>query len=142
MYPPFVSRFGSDAVQLEYDTPLWVGVLLAVGVFVLPFLGELAELAALRTSFHLGVMFRAGVCAAVYRKALRLTTGARKQTDTGAIVSHISADPERIYVAAYLVPNFIYSPLQIMVSLVLLIRVLGMPDFGLVWFFFSFLVDC
>lgn len=54
-----------------------------------------------RCSIGTQVMVRAELTAAIYRKALRLSTRARQTTETGRIVNHMSADVNTIQMFFY-----------------------------------------
>ncbi|XP_047065452.1 ABC transporter C family member 14-like [Lolium rigidum] len=111
----FVRRGGGAAEGLRL-----VAVLLA---------GKAAEtLASHHYEFQghkLGMRVRAALLAAVYRKSLRLSTGARRAHGAGAIVNYMEVDAEEVSSVTYQLHNLWLMPLQIAVALALLYAHLG-----------------
>ncbi len=73
---------------------------------------------------------RSGLTSAFYAKSLRLTPAARAKLTTGAITNMMSIDAQRIGEAVLFLHNLWASPLQIIVSLVLLLRFIGPAALG------------
>ncbi|KAL6841171.1 hypothetical protein ACP4OV_029140 [Aristida adscensionis] len=111
----FVRRGGEPAAGLRL-----VGVLLA---------GKAAEtLASHHYEFQgqkLGMRIHAALLAAVYRKSLRLSTGARRAHGAGAIVNYMEVDAEEVANVTHELHNLWLMPLQIAVALALLYAHLG-----------------
>ncbi|KAM0850578.1 hypothetical protein ACQ4PT_052989 [Festuca glaucescens] len=111
----FVRRGGGAAEGLRL-----VAVLLA---------GKAAEtLASHHYEFQghkLGMRIRAALLAAVYRKSLRLSTGARRAHGAGTIVNYMEVDAEEVSNVTYQLHNLWLMPLQIAVALALLYTHLG-----------------
>lgn len=96
---------------------------------VLLFLTAVVQTIVLSQYFHrmflVGLRMRTALIAAIYRKALRMSNSARKESTVGEIVNLMSVDAQRFMdVTAYI--NMIWSaPLQIILALYLLWEVLG-----------------
>lgn len=75
--------------------------------------------------FLVGLRMRTALIAAIYRKALRMSNTARKESTVGEIVNLMSVDAQRFMdVTAYI--NMIWSaPLQIALALYFLWEILG-----------------
>ncbi|SPT16941.1 unnamed protein product [Triticum aestivum] len=111
----FVRRGGdmTDGLRL-------VGILLA---------GKAAEtLASHHYEFQgqkLGMRIHAALLAVVYRKSLRLSTGARRAHGAGTIVNYMEVDAEEVSNVTHELHNLWLMPLQIAVALALLYTHLG-----------------
>ncbi|TVU00075.1 hypothetical protein EJB05_54519, partial [Eragrostis curvula] len=73
----------------------------------------------------LGMRIHAALLAAVYRKSLRLSTGARRAHGAGAIVNYMEVDAEEVAHVTHELHNLWLMPLQIAVALALLYAHLG-----------------
>ena len=75
--------------------------------------------------FLVGLRIRTALIAAIYRKALRMSNAARKESTVGEIVNLMSVDAQRFMdLTAYI--NMIWSaPLQIVLALYFLWDILG-----------------
>ncbi|XP_063822466.1 multidrug resistance-associated protein 1 isoform X1 [Ostrinia nubilalis] len=107
------------------DEPLWKGYLYAVGLMACATVQTML-LAHYFTSMYLvGMRIRTALTSAIYRKSLRLSNAARKESTVGEIVNLMSVDAQRfVELTAYL--NMIWSaPLQIALALYFLWGILG-----------------
>uniref|UniRef100_F1KQC8 Multidrug resistance-associated protein 1 n=1 Tax=Ascaris suum TaxID=6253 RepID=F1KQC8_ASCSU len=107
------------------QAPLWHGVALASAMFVA------SELSSLMLNYYFYLMYRVGtrvqtcLTAAVYKKALRLSSTARRDKTVGEIVNLVAVDIDRFQ---QLIPqSFQYwsCPLQVTIALYLLWNLLG-----------------
>ncbi|XP_045474208.1 multidrug resistance-associated protein 1 isoform X6 [Harmonia axyridis] len=75
--------------------------------------------------FLVGIRIRTALVSTIYRKSLRISTAARKESTVGEIVNLMSVDAQKfVEMTAYL--NMIWSaPLQIILSLYFLWKILG-----------------
>ncbi|ODM88253.1 Multidrug resistance-associated protein 1, partial [Orchesella cincta] len=99
---------------------LYVGILFATSIIQTIFLAQYFH-----KMFVLGMRIKASVTSAVYRKALKISNAARKESTTGEIVNLMSVDVQRLMdLVAYL--NMLWSaPFQIGVALYFLWDTLG-----------------
>ncbi|KAK3145251.1 hypothetical protein QOZ80_4AG0326240 [Eleusine coracana subsp. coracana] len=74
---------------------------------------------------RLGMRVHAALLAAVYRKSLRLSTGARRAHGAGAVVNYMEVDAEEVAHVTHELHNLWLMPTQIAVALALLYAHLG-----------------
>lgn len=107
------------------NQPTWIGASLAC----LMFLSSLIQSMILHQYFHemfrLGMNIRSVLTSAVYTKTLNLSNEARKGKTTGAIVNLMSVDIQRIQDMTTFIMLFWSAPLQILLSLYFLWKLLG-----------------
>ena len=72
-----------------------------------------------------GVLLRGGLITAIYSRSLRLTTRARATLPNGRLINHISTDVSRIDFCCGYFHMFWAAPIQMAISLALLISNLG-----------------
>ncbi|KAK7081053.1 Canalicular multispecific organic anion transporter 1, partial [Halocaridina rubra] len=107
------------------DVPVWHGYLYAVLMFVCAQLQSLCLGQYFMRMFLVGLRMRTALISAVYCKALRISTSAKKDSTTGEIVNLMSVDAQRFMdITTYL--NMLWSaPLQIAIALYFLWDLLG-----------------
>eukprot|EP00887_Chlorella_sp_A99_P001416 scaffold8.g1416.t1 len=91
-----IVKYISQPEQLQTSYGLHKSYVFAVCMFVAPVLGSVVASQSNRISIGTQVMVRAELTAAIYRKALRLSTRVRQSTETGRIVNLMSADVNAI----------------------------------------------
>lgn len=103
----------------------WKGYFYVVVLFGTSFIQTIFLAQYFHKMFVLGMRIKASVTSAIYRKALRISNAARKESTVGEIVNLMSVDTQRLMdLVAYL--NMIWSaPFQIAVSLYFLWEALG-----------------
>ncbi|XP_014219235.1 multidrug resistance-associated protein 1 isoform X2 [Copidosoma floridanum] len=107
------------------DEPLWKGYLYAVLLFFTAIIQTLVLAQYFHRMLLVGLRMRTALIAAIYRKALRMSNSARKESTVGEIVNLMSVDAQRFMdVTTYI--NMIWSaPLQIILALYFLWGILG-----------------
>ncbi|CAL7934381.1 unnamed protein product [Xylocopa violacea] len=105
--------------------PMWKGYLYAVLLLVTATFQTLILSQYFHRMFLVGLRIRTALIAAIYRKALRMSNAARKESTVGEIVNLMSVDAQRFMdLTAYI--NMIWSaPLQIVLALYFLWDILG-----------------
>ncbi|XP_026315306.1 multidrug resistance-associated protein 1 isoform X2 [Hyposmocoma kahamanoa] len=109
----------------ESKEPVWKGYLYAVALLACATV-QTTLLAHYFTRMYLvGMRIRTALTSAIYRKSLRMSNSARKESTVGEIVNLMSVDAQRfLELTAYL--NMIWSaPLQIALALFFLWGILG-----------------
>ncbi|KAG8192593.1 hypothetical protein JTE90_015226 [Oedothorax gibbosus] len=112
------------------NEPLWIGILYAVLIFLNTTLESVILGGYFHRMFRLGMHVRTALVSAIYKKSLVLSSSAKKVSTTGEIVNLMSVDSQRFMdLMTYL--NLVWSaPLQIIVAIAMLYRVLGVSVFA------------
>ncbi|XP_018309824.1 multidrug resistance-associated protein 1 isoform X2 [Mycetomoellerius zeteki] len=110
---------------IEGDEPMWKGYFYSVLLLLTAMLQTLVLSQYFHRMFLVGLRIRTALIAAIYRKALRMSNAARKESTLGEIVNLMSVDAQRFMdLTAYI--NMIWSaPLQIVLALYFLWNILG-----------------
>ncbi|GIL66378.1 hypothetical protein Vafri_19915, partial [Volvox africanus] len=104
---------------------IWI---LPVLLFLSPLLGSLCKVQAQLAMIQIQIALRSQLTAAVYRKCLRLSAGARASLPSGRVVNLMSADVAKICDFLYPQLTFIsVAPLAVVVSLTMLWFQIGWP---------------
>eukprot|EP00697_Spironema_sp_BW2_P016516 gnl/Spiro4/7777_TR4091_c0_g1_i1.p1 gnl/Spiro4/7777_TR4091_c0_g1~~gnl/Spiro4/7777_TR4091_c0_g1_i1.p1 ORF type:complete len:1516 (+),score=565.05 gnl/Spiro4/7777_TR4091_c0_g1_i1:47-4594(+) len=107
------------------SAPLWHGFALAAGLFAASELQSLILNKYFFRCFRLGVWARTALISAVYKKTLVLDNEARTKVTTGQITNLMSVDSNTLYNAIPYIQLIWSAPLQLIIGMVLLLRVLG-----------------
>lgn len=77
--------------------PLWQGLLMAFALFLVTFLSAIINGQFFLKTFIVGFRIRSGLISAIYRKALRISSAAKKDTTVGEIVNLMAVDAQRFF---------------------------------------------
>lgn len=122
--PPRILRllisYVGDPTEEAWKGFFYVGILFVTSIIQTVFLAQYFH-----KVFVLGMRIKSSVTSAIYRKSLKISNAARKESTIGEIVNLMSADTQRLMdLVAYL--NMVWSaPFQIAVSLYFLWDTLG-----------------
>ncbi|KAL6447242.1 hypothetical protein ACFW04_001485 [Cataglyphis niger] len=110
---------------IEGEEEMWKGYFYSVLLLLTAILQTLILSQYFHRMFLVGLRIRTALIAAIYRKALRMSNAARKESTLGEIVNLMSVDAQRFMdLTAYI--NMIWSaPLQIALALYFLWEILG-----------------
>uniref|UniRef100_A0AC35TYJ0 Multidrug resistance-associated protein lethal(2)03659 n=1 Tax=Rhabditophanes sp. KR3021 TaxID=114890 RepID=A0AC35TYJ0_9BILA len=114
----------------DKNQPLWIGVVIAFCMFLVALLQSMIINQYFRNMFQLGMNIRSVLISTVYRKALFLSSMARRNRSVGEIVTIMSVDIQRIQDITTFIMLFWSSPLQIALSIFFLGRLLGWSILG------------
>ncbi|XP_075279640.1 ATP-binding cassette sub-family C member 2 [Opisthocomus hoazin] len=103
----------------------WQGYLYAILLFLTALIQSLCLQQYFTLCFLLGINTRASLIAAIYKKALTMSSATRKESTVGETVNLMSADAQRFMDMASFVHQLWSSPLQIILSIVFLWGELG-----------------
>ncbi|KAM6265832.1 ATP-binding cassette sub-family C member 2 [Porphyrio hochstetteri] len=103
----------------------WQGYLYAILLFLTALIQSLCLQRYFTFCFQLGINVRASLIAAIYKKALTMSSATRKESTVGETVNLMSADAQRFMDMANFVHQLWSSPLQIILSIVFLWLELG-----------------
>ncbi|KAJ0175661.1 hypothetical protein K1T71_008820 [Dendrolimus kikuchii] len=112
-------------VFVQGGEPEWKGYLYAVALLVCASVQTMLLAHYFTRMYLVGMRIRTALTSAIYRKSLRMSNAARKESTVGEIVNLMSVDAQRfVELTAYL--NMIWSaPLQIALALYFLWGILG-----------------
>ncbi|CAH0750174.1 unnamed protein product [Diatraea saccharalis] len=110
---------------VQSKEPLWKGHLYAVALLACATVQTMLLAHYFTRMYLVGMRIRTALTSAIYRKSLRMSNAARKESTVGEIVNLMSVDAQRfLELTAYL--NMIWSaPLQIALALYFLWGILG-----------------
>uniref|UniRef100_A0A182M895 ABC-type glutathione-S-conjugate transporter n=1 Tax=Anopheles culicifacies TaxID=139723 RepID=A0A182M895_9DIPT len=125
---PYLMRELMAVIAL--DEPLWKGFLLTFGLFGASLLLGLFNGQYLYYTFLAGFRIRTGLISAIYRKALRISSAAKKDTTVGEIVNLMAVDAQKFFeLTSYL--HILWSALLIIgLCVFLLYDILGPAVFA------------
>ncbi|OXB75471.1 UNVERIFIED_CONTAM: hypothetical protein H355_016532 [Colinus virginianus] len=103
----------------------WQGYLYSILLFLTALLQSLCLQQYFNLCFQLGINVRASLIAAIYKKALTMSSATRKESTVGETVNLMSADAQRFMDMANFVHQLWSAPLQIILSIVFLWAELG-----------------
>ncbi|XP_064001683.1 ATP-binding cassette sub-family C member 2 [Pogoniulus pusillus] len=103
----------------------WQGYLYATLLLLTALIQSLCLQQHFTLCFQLGINVRASLIAAIYKKALTLSSATRKESTVGETVNLMSADAQRFMDMANFVHYLWSAPLQIVVSIFFLWQELG-----------------
>lgn len=113
------------AYTAKSNEPLWQGLLLTFAFFMVTFFSAIINAQYFLNTFLVGFRVRTGLISAIYRKALRISSAAKKNTTVGEIVNLMAVDAQRFFeLVSYL--HVLWSgPMIIGITIWLLWRELG-----------------
>ena len=103
----------------------WQGLLLTFALFFVSFLTAILNGQYFYYCFLTGFRIRSGLISAIYRKALRISSAAKKDTTVGEVVNLMSVDAQRFFELMPFVHILWSGPILIGVTIWLLWRVIG-----------------
>jgi ATP-binding cassette, subfamily C (CFTR/MRP), member 1 len=104
---------------------VWLGYLMVGALFVVSFSLAIFNGLYFQKTFVVGFRIRTGLISAIYRKALRISSSAKKDTTVGEIVNLMSVDAQRFFELVSYVHVLWSGPLIIGVTIYLLWVQLG-----------------
>ncbi|KAE9550241.1 hypothetical protein FO519_006539 [Halicephalobus sp. NKZ332] len=110
--------------------PMWVGVGLSIIMFTVALVQSMILHQYFHNMFRLGMNIRSVLTSVVYRKALFLSNKARKNRTVGEIVNLMSVDIQRVQDLTSFINLFWSAPLQVILSVYFLLRLLGVAVIG------------
>lgn len=98
----------------------WQGLLMSFGLFLTTFMLAIFNGIYFKNTFLVGFRIRTGLISAIYRKALRISSSAKKDTTVGEVVNLMSVDAQRFFELVSYVHILWSGPLIIGVAIYLL----------------------
>ncbi|KAJ6635066.1 Metal resistance protein YCF1 [Pseudolycoriella hygida] len=110
--------------------PLWQGLLLTFSLFSVLFLSAIIHGQQLYRTSLTGMRIKTGLICAIYRKALRISIGTKKDTTVGEIVNLMSVDAQRFNEMTNFFHDVWSGPVIIGIAIWLLYRIIGVAVFA------------
>ncbi|KAJ6635067.1 Multidrug resistance-associated protein 1, partial [Pseudolycoriella hygida] len=126
---PFLLNELIDFISLADTSPVWHGFLLTFGLFSVTLISAIVNGQYVYLTKLTGLRVKTALMSALYRKALRISTSAKKATTFGKIFNLMSVDAQRFESATYYMNNVWSSPVIILIALCLLYRTIGVAVF-------------
>ncbi|ORY27673.1 P-loop containing nucleoside triphosphate hydrolase protein [Naematelia encephala] len=101
------------------------GIGMAIGLWALTIMQSICQHQFFFRSMAIGVLARATLISAVYQRAVSLTAQGRAQHPNGKIINHVSSDISRIDYCAQWFHAIWTAPIQLLVTLILLLVQIG-----------------
>lgn len=121
----YVSHFRLLINFITNKESMWKGYFYAILLFITALLQTIVLSQYFNRMFLVGLRMRTALIAAIYRKALRMSPAARKESTVGEIVNLMSVDAQR-FMDVMVYVNMIWSaPVQIALALCFLWDILG-----------------
>ncbi|RUS35015.1 ABC transporter type 1, transmembrane domain-containing protein [Jimgerdemannia flammicorona] len=98
----FINSYAKDSQGAYINTPqpLSVGIVVAVGLFLLSVIASIFSAWFFKLACNFGFVIRAAMIAAIYRKSLRLSPASRQTATVGEITNRMSVDAENFFWSA------------------------------------------
>ncbi|KAF9938627.1 hypothetical protein BGZ67_010647 [Mortierella alpina] len=133
VFQPMVTRAIIQFVQTSLNNrrdgieapPLWHGILMAIGLYVMGVLSTIALHQYWQRSTGVGVGIRTSLITTIYRKGLVLSSKAKQDFSTGKITNLMSTDTARLDFLAGFFHILWTAPLMIILILILLLVNMG-----------------
>ncbi|XP_053694450.1 multidrug resistance-associated protein 1-like [Sabethes cyaneus] len=116
--------------NIALDGPFWLGMMITFALFLNSFLIALFNGQYFRKTFLVGFRIRTGLISAIYRKALRISSLAKKDTTVGEIVNLMAVDAQRFFELVPYLHVLWSAPLIIALCIYLLYEILGPSVFA------------
>lgn len=110
--------------------PLWQGLLLVFGLFFSTFFSAIINGQYFYRTALTGIRIKTGLISAIYRKALRISIGTKKDTTVGEIVNLMSVDAQRFNDMINYFHDVWSGPVIMGIAIWLLYRILGVAVFA------------
>lgn len=121
---------GALIIYVYANGALWKGLVLTFGFFSISFFLSLLNGQQMLIAYHVGVKIRTTLISAIYRKALKIASTAKKDTTVGEIVNLMAVDAHRFFEMSPYILIGITAPMVMGLALYFLWTVLGVSAFS------------
>lgn len=121
---------GALITFVKSDEALWKGMFLVFALFGLSLLIAVFKEQYALISFQVGMRIRTAVTNAVYRKALKISSKAKRNTSVGEIVNLMAVDANRLYAVVPCIPILFTGPVVAIIAILLLWQYIGVSVFS------------
>ncbi|EJY57511.1 AAEL017209-PA [Aedes aegypti] len=116
--------------NIAMNGPFWIGMTITFALFLNSLLIALFNGQYFRKTFLVGFRIRTGLISAIYRKALRISSFAKKDTTVGEIVNLMAVDAQRFFELTSYLYVLWSAPIIIGVCIFFLYEILGPAVFA------------
>ncbi|XP_055597196.1 multidrug resistance-associated protein 1-like isoform X2 [Uranotaenia lowii] len=116
--------------NIAMSGPFWLGMMITFALFFNSLLIALFNGQYFKKTFTVGFRIRTGLVSAIYRKALRISSSAKKETTVGEIVNLMAVDAQRFFELTSYMHVLWSAPIIIGVCIFLLYEILGPAVFA------------
>lgn len=109
---------------------LWKGMMLTFTFFGVSFVLALLNGQQMLIAYHVGVKIRTTLISAIYRKALKISSSAKKDTTVGEIVNLMAVDAHRFFEMSPYILIGVTAPFVMGLALYLLYHFIGVAAFA------------
>lgn len=141
-------QFGSPLIlgalisYVETDGALWKGLTLTLGLFLVSFVLAILNGHQSIIAYRVGFCMRTSLISGIYRKAMRISSAAKRNTTVGEIVNLMAVDSNRFLEMIPYLMLTLTAPIVMTLAIFLLWRILGVAVFsGLAVLLFMFPVS-
>lgn len=127
---PIILRALINYVDTEDAGALWKGLVLTMGLFLITFVMAVLNGNQSVIAYKVGFCMRTSLISAIYRKALKISSAAKRQTTVGEIVNLMAVDAHRFFeMIPYLMMTLTALPVMAL-AIWLLYGILGVSTFS------------
>lgn len=83
--------------EIQGERIFWHGLAMVLGLFITAFLTAIINGLYFQNTFLVGFRIRTGLVSAIYRKALRISSSAKKDSTVGEVVNLMAVDAQRFF---------------------------------------------
>jgi len=112
-------------INVQRGGPTWKNGAWCAGIFVLDLVRMITQNIYFHGAFRTGMHVKTGLIASIFDKSLRVSGAVRGEMGVGKIVNLQSNDASKIYGTAQFLHQIWSAPAQVLVTIGLLVRVLG-----------------
>lgn len=127
---PIILRALINYVDSEEPAALWKGLVLTFGLFLITFVMAVLNGNQSVIAYKVGFCMRTSLISSVYRKALKISSAAKRQTTVGEIVNLMAVDAHRFFeMIPYLMMTLTALPVMALATYLLWV-ILGVSTFA------------
>ncbi|KAJ6635068.1 Multidrug resistance-associated protein 1 [Pseudolycoriella hygida] len=127
---PFLLDELINFTSVADTSSVWQGLVLSFGLFFVTFLSAIVNGQHFYLTSTTGLRIKTGLISAIYRKALRMSVGTKKETTVGEVFNLMSVDAQRFNDEMHYFHGIWSGPVIAGIAIWLLYRILGVAVFA------------